>query len=128
VVVPVLPLFVSLVLFVPLLFAYFVFFVPQLCTPPFLTLALVITNVSGVVFNRLHEIDLPVARVVFVAMQSPGPGMIRRNVEVERLRNDHIWRGLLDKNGSRIDQRRWRPATEVHSHTHPERSHRESPH
>jgi hypothetical protein len=43
-------------------------------------LRLPVTNVPRLVFPRPYEVHLPVARMILVAMQAPGPGVLGRNV------------------------------------------------
>jgi hypothetical protein len=86
-------------------------FVPQSLVP----LALPGANVLGVILTGLHEIHLAIARVILVTMQAPSPGVLRRNMQVKRLRDNNMRCRLLNDHRLRIDQRRRRPATEVHA-------------
>jgi hypothetical protein len=73
------------------------------------------TDVPRLVFPGPYEIHLPVARMILVTMQPPGPCVLGRNVQIERLRNDHMLRRLLDDDRPGIDQRRRRPTIEVYA-------------
>jgi hypothetical protein len=76
-------------------------------------LMLLRTNVPRLVFPRPHEIHLPVARMIFAAMQAPCSGVLRRNVQVQRFCHYYTRRRLLDDHRSGIDQRRRRAAIEI---------------
>jgi hypothetical protein len=110
-----------LVLLVPLLATLFVPFLlvnhVLLVSPLLVLVALVFpgTDVTWGIFRGLHEVHLPVASVILVTMQAPGPGVLGRNMQVNRFRYDNVWRRLLDDDRSRIDQRRRRPAADVHA-------------
>ena len=78
-------------------------------------LALPLTYIPRLIFPRPYEVHLPVARMILVAMKTPGPGMLGRNVQIQRLCHDHMRRRLLDDDRSGIDQRRRRPAIEIHT-------------
>jgi hypothetical protein len=78
-------------------------------------LALPLTYIPRLVFPRPYEVHLPVARMILVAMQAPGPGVLGRNVQIQRLCHDHMRRRLLDDDRPGIDQSRRRSAAEVHA-------------
>jgi hypothetical protein len=102
--------------FVPLLLANHVLLMPQLFAPQrLLAFVFPLTDVTRLIFPGLHEIHLPVAGVILVTMQAPGPGVLRRNMQVKRLRYDDVWWRLLDDDRLCIDQRWRRPAADVHS-------------
>jgi hypothetical protein len=74
-------------MFVPALVPMFVpMFVPTFLAMLLPTLVLLmplrlpVTNVPRLVFPRPYEVHLPVARMILVAMQAPGPGVLGRNV------------------------------------------------
>src|ERR1700730_18290968 len=72
------------------------------------------TDVPRLVFLRPYEIYLPVARMILTAVQAPGPGVLGRNVQIQRFGHDHMRRRLLNDDRPGIDQRRRRPAIEVY--------------
>jgi hypothetical protein len=78
-------------------------------------LMLLRTDVLRLVFPGPYEVHLPVARMILAAMQAPGPGVLRRNMQVQRFCHDHMRRRLLDDDRSGIDQRRRRPAIEIYA-------------
>jgi hypothetical protein len=78
-------------------------------------LTLPLTDVPGLVFPGPHEVHLPVARMILVAMQAPGPGVLGRNVQIQWFCHDHLRRRLLDDDRTGIDQWRRRPAIEVYT-------------
>jgi hypothetical protein len=100
---------------VPLLLANHVLLVAQLSVSRLLALMLPGSNVTRVVLNGLHEINPSVASVVLVAVKSPRPRMLGWNMQIERLPYNHVLRGLFDDHRLSINQRRWRPAANVHS-------------
>jgi len=59
-----------------------------------------------------HKIHWPTAGVVLCTMLAPVLLMARRNVEIDRIRDDDL-RRTLDYDGLRIDQCRWRQLTQV---------------
>jgi hypothetical protein len=73
------------------------------------------TNVTRLVFPGLHEVHLPVTRMILAAMQAPGPGVLGRNVQVQRFCHNYMRRRLLDDDRPGIDHRRRRPATEIYA-------------
>jgi hypothetical protein len=73
------------------------------------------TNVPRLVFPGPYEIHLPVARMVLAAMHAPGPGVLRRNMQIQRFFNRHIRRRLLDDDRPGIDQSRRRPPVEIYT-------------
>src|SRR5713226_7093952 len=95
--------------FVPMLFAMFF---PTFLAVLLSALILPGTNVPRLVFLGPYEVHLPVARMILAAMQAPGPGVLGRNVQIQRLCEDHMRRRLLDDDRSGIDQGRRRPAIE----------------
>jgi len=126
VVVVVMPMIVTLMLVMALLTALFVALFTPFLAPLVLLMALVLrasqrllavmlplTNIRRLIFPRPYEIHLPVARMVFVAMQAPGPGVFRRNMQVQRLCHNYMRRRLLDDDWLGIDQSRRRPPSEI---------------
>jgi hypothetical protein len=53
-------------------------------------LTLPLADVPGLVFPGPHEVHLPVARMILVAMKTPGARMLGRNVQIQRLCYDHL--------------------------------------
>jgi len=78
-------------------------------------LALFLAHVPRFVFPGPHEIHLPVACMILAAMQAPGPGVFGWNVQIQRFCHDDMRRRLLNDDRSGIDQRRRRPAIEIHA-------------
>jgi len=132
VVVVVMPMIVTLMLVMALLTTLFVALFVALFTPflaplvllmalvfrtsqRLLAVMLPLTNIGRLIFPGPYEIHLPVARMVFVAMQAPGPGVFRRNMQVQRLCHNHMRRRLLDDDWLGVDQSRWRPPSEIHA-------------
>jgi hypothetical protein len=104
---------VLMVLFMTLIAA----FIAMLLPAPMLFMPLMFpcTDVPRLVFLRPYEIHLPVARMILAAMQAPGPGVLGRNVQIQRFGHDHMRRRLLNDDRPGIDQRRRRPAIEVYT-------------
>jgi hypothetical protein len=73
------------------------------------------TDVPRLVFLGPHEIHLPVARMILATVQTPGPCVLGRNVQIERFCHNHMRRRLLNDYRPGIDQRRRRPAIEVYA-------------
>jgi hypothetical protein len=73
------------------------------------------TNVPRLVFLGPYEIHLPVARMVLTAMHAPGPGVLRRNMQIQRFFLYHIRRRLHDDDRPGIDQSRRRPPVEIYT-------------
>jgi hypothetical protein len=111
-------LFMTLVAFFPtFLVSLIAPFFPTLFSALVLLVALTLpgTDVVRVVFAGPYEVHLPVARVILAAMQAPRPGVLRRNMQIQRFGNDHMRRGLLNDDRPGIDQsRRW-PTIEVYA-------------
>src|SRR5579872_7413861 len=60
---------------------------------------------SRLIFRRPHEIDRPIAGMVFVTVLTPVPGMSGRHVQVNRLRGCNAHRDRLDHHRLRGDER-----------------------
>jgi hypothetical protein len=114
-VVMVVAMIVMLMVFMTLFAAFIPMFIPMFLAVLLMALMLRGTNVPRLVFLGPYEIHLPVARVILAAMQAPGPGVLGRNVQIQRLCQDHMRRRLLDDDRSGIDQGRRRPAIEVYT-------------
>jgi hypothetical protein len=84
----------------------------------FTTLAFPRMHIFRVVFTRLHEIHLPVAGVILATVQPPRASVLRRNVQVKRLRDHNMWRRLLNDHRLRVDQSRRRMTAEIHAPVH----------
>jgi len=78
-------------------------------------LTLPFAHVPRLVLPGLHEVHLPIARMILVAMQTPRSSVLRRNVQIQRLCHDHMRRRLLDDDRPGIDQCWRRPATEIYA-------------
>jgi len=78
-------------------------------------LTLFFAYVPRLVLPGLHEVHLPIARMILVAMQTPRSSVLRRNVQIQRLCDDHMRRGLFDDDRPGIDQCWRRPATEIYA-------------
>src|SRR5882762_9694548 len=57
-------------------------------------LTLPVTDVPRLVLPGPYEVHLPVARMVLVAVQAPSSGVLRRNVQIERLDHNYMCRRL----------------------------------
>jgi hypothetical protein len=92
------------VLLAPFLLALFV---PEMLE----ALVFVCSDVGRVVFHGPDEINLSVARMIFMAVHTPLPCMIRRNMQVERLGDHYLrwWRLDYDRFGIN-HRRRWTAA------------------
>lgn len=77
------------------------------------------TDVARLIFGGPDEINRPVASVVFAAMQAPGARVLRRNVQIDRLRHYHLSRRRLDSDRLGIDQRRSWSSADIHAAVHP---------
>jgi ABC-type sugar transport system permease subunit len=112
---------VLMVLFMTLTAAFIAAFFPALLAMlfaalvPLMPLMLPGTDVPRLVFLRPYEIHLPVARMILAAMQAPGPGVLGRNVQIQRFGHDHMRRRLLNDDRPGIEQRWRRPAIEVYT-------------
>jgi hypothetical protein len=108
---------VLMVFFMTLIAAFFPALLAMLLAALVLFMPLMLpgTDVPRLVLLRPYEIHLPVARMILAAMQAPGPGVLGRNVQIQRFGHDYMRRRLLNDDRPGIDQRRRRPAIEVYT-------------
>jgi hypothetical protein len=105
------------VLFMMLIAPFIAVFLTMLLAVLVLLMPLMLpgTDVPRLVFLGPHEIHLPVARMILATVQTPGPCVLGRNVQIERFCHNHMRRRLLNDYRPGIDQRRRRPAIEVYA-------------
>jgi hypothetical protein len=105
------------VLFMMLIAPFIAVFLTMLLAVLVLLMPLMLpgTDVPRLVFLGPYEIHLPVARMILATVQTPGPCVLGRNVQIERFCHNHMRRRLLNDYRPGIDQRRRRPAIEVYA-------------